>query len=78
MEPKRGGTVPNFSRSFIFPIHEHVSASRQTPNGMFLAQAPIFWGFLFFRYLNKKPRIYAGLLALLEGAELGFGGYGWI
>nr|VFK20360.1 MAG: hypothetical protein BECKLPF1236B_GA0070989_12083 [Candidatus Kentron sp. LPFa] len=32
--------------------NEHISASRQGPNGVFLAQAPIFSEFLLFRYLN--------------------------
>ena len=31
---------------------EHVSASRQDPNGVFLARAPVLSEFLFFRNLN--------------------------
>nr|VFK60264.1 MAG: hypothetical protein BECKUNK1418G_GA0071005_101021 [Candidatus Kentron sp. UNK]VFK68399.1 MAG: hypothetical protein BECKUNK1418H_GA0071006_100215 [Candidatus Kentron sp. UNK] len=33
---------------------EHVSASRQNPNGVFLARAPVLSEFLFFRNLNTK------------------------
>jgi len=33
---------------------EHISASRQDPNGVFLARAPVLSEFLFFRNVNKR------------------------
>nr|VFK00612.1 MAG: hypothetical protein BECKLFY1418A_GA0070994_112012 [Candidatus Kentron sp. LFY] len=41
--------------NFVFPIREHVSASRQDPNGVFLAQAPVLSEFLFSRDFKKSP-----------------------
>ena len=59
-EAKLGWKLTKTARAFLLRFHptmqagEHVSASRQNPNGMFLAQAPIFSEFLFFRYLNLQ------------------------
>nr|VFK42647.1 MAG: hypothetical protein BECKTC1821E_GA0114239_102028 [Candidatus Kentron sp. TC] len=39
--------------AFGFMSQEHISASRQDPNGVFLAQAPVRLEFLFFRNLNS-------------------------
>nr|VFK47345.1 MAG: hypothetical protein BECKTC1821E_GA0114239_10829 [Candidatus Kentron sp. TC] len=39
-------------------MEEHVSASRQDPNGGFLARALVFSEFLFFRNLKETKRDY--------------------
>nr|VFK13630.1 MAG: hypothetical protein BECKLPF1236B_GA0070989_10509 [Candidatus Kentron sp. LPFa] len=45
-------SVGKAESTFRKTVLEHVSASRQDPNGVFLAQAPIFSEFLFFRYIK--------------------------
>ena len=42
-------------RPQIYLSEEHVSASRQDPNGVFLARAPVCSEFLSFRNLNQNP-----------------------
>nr|VFK59773.1 MAG: hypothetical protein BECKTC1821F_GA0114240_10378 [Candidatus Kentron sp. TC] len=39
--------------SFVSSV-EHISASRQDPNGVFLARTPVFRDFLFLRNLKIK------------------------
>ena len=41
---------------------EHVSASRQAPNGMFLTRAPVFSEFLFFRYIKEDISLRVSVL----------------
>jgi len=49
---------------------EHVSASRQDPNGVFLARAPVCSEFLFFRNLNKDAEYNLGVLDTPEDESI--------